>query len=702
MDKDKKLVNCLNTHYQQLFSNYFDNINILGDLEDMYLRKKRICNKINDENERTENYPVFVADFETITAETKYYQKYKKTGVLLWCMKELYNHEAEHQLGTNLDSFFKHLRTLNYSMYIYFHNLSFDGDFIIKYLAKNDFKIINRGFDKVERKAKQFEVFREGSKIYKIVVYFRNREANKVIDQKIVFLCSKHILSNSVATLAKNYGTTKLRDDENKDTFYIVEPQEQVTDYTPRFIEYIKNDVDIVRYALIDFEKAITNLQTSQEYVKYTNKPFKIYHYLTIASLSFALIKQRLFLDDKKLDEYLQINYSDYLFLKPFFSGGLTQFSKKYQGANKELNKCLFIDVNSAYPAVMSDYLPYGSLLDVKPKGVKVCEWLQIRINKLKIKPQYSNLVFAKDWSHKMKFKKEKYNGEEIITAYMPRYIKSLKNADAYYLREELETLKKIYDIDYVIVKRKYQKLDNYLSMHINNLFDLKAQYKANKDAKLLGIKILLNSGYGCLAKKLSYPVFYYSKEHLNKGDYVNEYLVKSANNSYNIGDYHCYSLTKENIDYNKVINIGAAAYITALQRVKLINKVLSVKNVNKKFVLSDTDSILFGNLTTDDYNNLSASLSNVLGEWSEEYKNLNDIPKVSIFGAKKYKIIENDEVIKSRFSGVNNKDFLNNVLVDEWNKSVLEVANAALSIERCEDGILLTQKTKLIKRGEL
>ena len=393
-----KIISYLNTYWKNRLDKIND-IEIKEYLEDMYLKWRELETKLNEYEEEYINYPVYVADFETLTTETNYYKQYGLTKVILWCFRELYNDQSQHYLGVDIKGFIKALKSLNQSMIVYFHNLSFDGDFISKYLINNGYRLVNEVLgDKLDRSTKQFTIFRNGAKIYKIVIYLRKKINDKIKDIKIVFMCSLNLLSSSVASLGKNYNIKKLHEDEDKETFYNVEPQNNIEDYNPRFVEYIKNDVDIVRYALRDFEQAIKSLEVVKKYTLYTQKDFKIFNFLTIASLSFKLIKWTLYINNYKLSKYLQIKYDDYKHLKNFFSGGLTQFSPKYQKSQEPLNKTMFIDVNSAYPAIMSGELPYGNLKEQKPDHNNFCEWWTIQIKSIKIKKEYNNIVLFKNW----------------------------------------------------------------------------------------------------------------------------------------------------------------------------------------------------------------------------------------------------------------------------------------------------------------
>lgn len=74
---------------------------------------------------------MFTADFETTTDE-------KDCRVWAWAVCDI-NKPDDISLGNSIESFFNFLQSQGSNTY-YFHNLKFDGEFIIYYLLKNGFK----------------------------------------------------------------------------------------------------------------------------------------------------------------------------------------------------------------------------------------------------------------------------------------------------------------------------------------------------------------------------------------------------------------------------------------------------------------------------------------------------------------------------------------------------------------------------------
>ena len=86
----------------------------------------------------------FTADFETATWDPD------ETWVWAWALCDI--EDPSHvEVGNSIDDFFKRIKK-EANPYIYFHNLKFDGEFILYYLMKN-------GFEHVESREKRNNTF---------------------------------------------------------------------------------------------------------------------------------------------------------------------------------------------------------------------------------------------------------------------------------------------------------------------------------------------------------------------------------------------------------------------------------------------------------------------------------------------------------------------------------------------------------------
>ena len=83
----------------------------------------------------------YVCDFETTTINTEYYKKNNDVCVIL--ANSLNWNTKEHNTFANIDDWINYHFNLNESQTLFFHNLFFDGDFIIKKLLKMGYKITN-------------------------------------------------------------------------------------------------------------------------------------------------------------------------------------------------------------------------------------------------------------------------------------------------------------------------------------------------------------------------------------------------------------------------------------------------------------------------------------------------------------------------------------------------------------------------------
>ena len=95
---------------------------------------------------KTKKLPIYCADFET-TSYNQYLQE-GRTRVYLWCLKSL--DEKVSLIGVNLQSFFENLININGEFVVYFHNLSFDGEFINWYLLENNYTYAEKDQMKVK------------------------------------------------------------------------------------------------------------------------------------------------------------------------------------------------------------------------------------------------------------------------------------------------------------------------------------------------------------------------------------------------------------------------------------------------------------------------------------------------------------------------------------------------------------------------
>ena len=253
----------------------------------------------------------YTADFETLISTDK-------TRVWAWACMDI---ETRHfYYGNSIEGFIEFCKE-NPDKY-YFHNLKFDGEFIIHYLLTNGFEYTTGR----KLASNQFTaIIADSGQWYTMSVCFHSKS-------KVQFIDSLKILPFSVEQIAKAFALpiSKLKIDY---TAY----REEGHELTQEEISYIHNDVAIVASALKTlFDEGLTKL---------TQASNAMYDYkLSIGKKAFEYWYPLLENDDT---------------LRKSYKGGFTYLNDKY--INKEVKDGIVLDVNSLYPSVMYyELLPYG------------------------------------------------------------------------------------------------------------------------------------------------------------------------------------------------------------------------------------------------------------------------------------------------------------------------------------------------------
>ena len=255
----------------------------------------------------------YCADFET-TTETE------DCRVWAYSVTEIGNTKF-FKYGTTIDSFMNLMKNHNDSTF-YFHNLKFDGEFIMNYLFRN-------GFTHTEEKIlkdNQFStLISDKGQFYSIRIQFDN-------GSKVTIYDSLKILPFSVEQISKAFGLPmkKLEIDYKaaREVNHILTEQE---------IAYIKNDVVIVAEALAILFKQGLNKMTQG---------------------SNAMSDYKKVIGNKEFTRHFPPPDYD-ADIRQAYRGGFTYLQPKY--ADKDIDNGIVLDVNSLYPYVMHErLLPYG------------------------------------------------------------------------------------------------------------------------------------------------------------------------------------------------------------------------------------------------------------------------------------------------------------------------------------------------------
>lgn len=260
----------------------------------------------------------YTADFETATwLEDSSY-------VWAWAICEIGN-ENNIILGNTIDSFIDYV-SKNKSGKYYFHNLAFDGTFILNYLFKNGFEYIK---DKKDKRDKTFTtLISDMGMFYTIEVYFSVKSKGKKLI-KATFIDSLKIIPFSVSVIAKSFGLpiSKLELDYNK-------PRELGHELTEEEKNYIKNDVKIVAMALkVLFDEGLTHITSASNALN----NFKEFYKGDKFEKLFPKIPYEI---DKDLRDH------------GAYKGGFTYLNDIYKEVDVGSGEVL--DVNSLYPSVRS------------------------------------------------------------------------------------------------------------------------------------------------------------------------------------------------------------------------------------------------------------------------------------------------------------------------------------------------------------
>lgn len=271
---------------------------------------------------------VYTADFETTTLETN------PNEVWVWSygFRELWK-PGSFKWGKDIDSFMKWAE--KGSKLVYFHNLKFDGFFILDWLLKNGF----RHTVKKEHQEKTFRtIITTDGLFYQIEVVFKVRK--KAIT-KCTFQDSYKKLPFTVERIAKSFNLPCL-----KGTIDYKKVRVKGYEPTKEEIDYLHNDVEIMAQAL------------EKQYEEGLEK-------MTIGSDSLNTFKTILgngnIKEGKKRFERLfpVLDEETNAIIRKTYKGGFTYVNPKW--ANKIIERGQVYDVNSLYPSVMYDKdMPFG------------------------------------------------------------------------------------------------------------------------------------------------------------------------------------------------------------------------------------------------------------------------------------------------------------------------------------------------------
>lgn len=474
---------------------------------------------------------IFYADFETPTT----LDENDSVSIYLWGLISQDGFIREYNI--DMESFISYLENQQNKPIIYFHNLSWDGNFIVHWLVDNNFEFIQQENFIKKLEPNQFTwIADENTSLYKLKVQTEKQE--------LLFLDSYKLLMNSVKKLGEAINLPKL-----KINYEIYKHFESKDELPNELVEYLYRDIDIVREFMMSLQDKVPKMKTTLASTTY-NMFMKFYG------------RDNFIRDFGNNHNISPLTIDEWDFVKKSYRGGLTLTSPLW-------NEKLVIlkgqqlgysyDVNSLYPYVMETYrLPYGQPKSEKTKLTDI-ELKEIRIIKAKIKSEFLPATLP--------------NNDKGF--YKGTYLREVEDITFTVWSDELEVLLKYYDIEYIEVKSMWFNTKYIFREFIQELKEMKINAK-NGVIRLIA-KLLQNALYGKYGEnrvKLSKILIKDDKKILKGKRYgtKQEWVEKLLN------------IEQKGLSY-----IPLASYITALARCKLMN---AIYNNQKNFLYCDTDSI--------------------------------------------------------------------------------------------------------------
>lgn len=538
----------------------------------------------------------YTADFETITKAP--------TRVWAWGVCDIKN-PSNFIHGNSIDTFMEFCSGKG-NHKLWFHNLKFDGMFIMYWLYRNKFKQV---YDKRELKSKTFStLISDMGQWYSIEIIFE-KKGHKT--NKVTIYDSLKILNFSVSNIAKDFN---------------LEIQKlSIGQYNPIGIKRIKS------YEKIKIETKFTFKEYLKIKKKYVHKNLKnikrmelgykgyreLGHKLTDTELCYLrndceiMARALNFMFDQGMDKmtigsdalheykkvigekqfsicFPELSKSIDSFIRNSYKGGWSYLARRYRG--KTIADGRVYDNNSLYPSRMYDCpMPFGKPVFYKGKykDDKLYPlYVQRIICQFKLKKDHLPSIQLK---HSLSFKSTEYLESSVGNDGIDReQCLTLTSVDLKLFFEQYD----VYNIQW-IDGYKFKSSTQMFKKYIDKWISIKIQSKKEHNGAMTKTaKLMLNSLYGKfgLNPKVRSKYTFYDKEK----DLVH----------FRYGEY----------EERESIYVPVACFVTAYGRYLTIS---SAQKVYNRFVYADTDSLHLEGLEIptildiDEYN---------LGWWKNEF----------------------------------------------------------------------------------
>ena len=480
-----------------------------------------------------------VGDFETTV---------KENDCRVWasCLMDIDSFSTV-QLVNNIDDTMYLLKDLSCfeKIELYYHNLKFDGEFILSWLLNNNF----RYDEKLDHENTFKTLITDTGAFYQLEIRFHKQKNRK----KVVIRDSLKIIPLRVSQMAKAFGLKTTKGDIdyklNRNINHEITGEEK---------DYIIRDCRIVAECL----KSMFNQGLEK---------------MTIASNALTHYKQLIGGDKKFRGLFPLLSKETDDFIRKSYKGGFTYVNPKYQNKWLNVDGCTY-DVNSLYPSQMhsdsENILPYGMPIYFKgeyPQNELYPLYI-IRFKcKFKLKKGYVPTVQIKNNS--------RFAGREtdyLSDSGVERVELTMTNID-------FETFKKHYHVT------RLEILDGYMFKAKKGLFDvyidywakvkIEAEQQGNKGLRQIS-KLMMNSLYGKFATNIQNDI---KIPVLKDGIVSHESKINIVEN---IEDYDLdiYEDRERELNYTAI-----ACFITAYAR-RVTH--LAIQENFDTFCYADTDSI--------------------------------------------------------------------------------------------------------------
>lgn len=343
---------------------------------------------------------------------------------------------------------------------VYFHNLKFDGKFILSYLMQNGWEFIE---DMQEARNGAFEcLISDMNQWYQIRIWFSPRCCITIQD-------SLKVISLPVALIPKAFGIpiSKLELDYKA----YREPGHELT---PEEREYLLHDVKIVAMAMEHmFSQGLTKM--------------------TAGSNAYADYKRMMGGEQRFRTTFPAPDYDDAIRSGGCYKGGFTAANPAFAG--QEVGEGVSFDVNSLYPSVMAgahgELLPYGEPVAYEGNYVSDPEYpvyIQFLAADFRVKPGHIPSLQLKTCS--------RFSPTEYVRDSEGMVQLCLTNVDLELMLEQYDIL----EVEYY-QGLKFRASDTLFRDYVDKWTEVKTEATLAGNTGLRTIaKLQLNSLYGKLA----------------------------------------------------------------------------------------------------------------------------------------------------------------------------------------------------------